>query len=65
MTGPDQSSIVAGAAVDAGGNIVLAGRFFGVDVDLDPDVGEAILSSAGQSDAFVASLGPDGSLRQR
>ncbi|MGE3267283.1 MAG: hypothetical protein AB7P40_00955 [Chloroflexota bacterium] len=63
--GPEQSSLATAALVDARGDVVLAGRFFGTDVDFDPDGGVAILSSAGQSDAFVVRLGPSGSLVPR
>ena len=63
--GPSQSSLATMALIDARGDVLLAGRFFGTDVDFDPDAGTAILSSAGQSDGFVAKFGPDGTLRRR
>jgi hypothetical protein len=51
--------------VDPWGDVLLAGRFFGADVNFDPDGGAAVLRSAGQSDAFVAKYGPDGALQRR
>lgn len=63
--GPGQSSMVTGAAISARGDVLLAGRFWGADVDFDPGAGAAILSAAGQSDAFVVAFGPDGELVRR
>lgn len=64
-SGPGQSSLASAVVVDPWGYVLLAGRFFGTDVNFDPDGGVAILRSAGQSDAFVAKYGPDGALRRR
>ena len=65
MTGPGQSSLASTVVVDPWGDVLLAGRFFGTDVNFDPRGGVAVLNSVGQSDAFVARFGPDGSLLRR
>lgn len=63
--GPGRSSIATAVTMHPRGDVFLAGRFFGTDVDFDPDSGIAILSSMGQSDGFVAALGPGGALVRR
>ena len=50
-------------AADAAGDLYLAGQFSGT-VDLDPSPGEAVLSSRGETDVFVARLGLGGALRE-
>jgi hypothetical protein len=65
VQGPGQSSLASTIVVDPWGDVLLTGRFFGSDVNFDPSGGVAILSSAGQSDAFVAKFGPDGALLRR
>ena len=64
-SGPGQSSLASSVLVDPWGDVLLAGRFFGTDVNFDPNGGAAVLRSAGQSDAFVAKYTPDGALRTR
>jgi len=63
--GPGQSSLASTVIVDQWGDVLVAGRFFGSDVNFDPGGGAGALRSAGQSDAFVAKYGPDGALRVR
>lgn len=65
VSGPGQSSSGTALAIDARGDLLLGGRFFGTDVDIDPGPGVAILNSGGQADGFVARLGPDGALLRR
>jgi hypothetical protein len=50
-----------GVAVDSAGDEYLFGQF-NVTVDFDPGPGVANLTSAGNSDAFVVKLHPDGAL---
>lgn len=64
--GPGQSSIATSVAMNLRGDVLVAGRYFGTDALFGMLGGvNAILGSAGQSDAFVAAFGPDGSLRTR
>ena len=49
------------AAVDASGNVFVAGRFSGEDVDFDPTEGVDLHSSVGSWDVFVTKLHSDGS----
>ncbi|RJP32755.1 MAG: hypothetical protein C4547_13650 [Phycisphaerales bacterium] len=48
-----------GAAVDGNGNVVVTGYFRG-SVDFDPGPGVDMHHSAGNEDAFITKLGPDG-----
>ena len=50
-----------GIAVDASGDVAIAGSFAG-RVDFDPGPGVTNLASAGSRDAFLWKLNPDGSL---
>jgi hypothetical protein len=64
-SGPFESSSGRALAIDSRGDALLVGRFVGTDVDFDPEADLAPLSSAGQSDAFVAKYGPDGVVLRR
>lgn len=46
-----------GVAADASGNVIVSGRFYGA-----VDFGDGPLTSAGQTDIFVAKFDPDGNL---
>jgi hypothetical protein len=62
LNGSIDSATANGIAVDAGGNIFVAGSFFGT-VDVDPgDATLPVSSSGGTNDCFVLKLKPDGSL---
>ena len=57
-TGDDQGTAIA---LDRGGNILAAGNFAGT-ADFDPSVGTSNLTSAGNSDVFVAKFNPSENL---
>ncbi len=52
----------SGVAVDAEANAYVTG-FFNLSADFDPGAGQAVLVSAGNQDAFVASYDADGGYR--
>ncbi|MCC7368976.1 MAG: hypothetical protein IT306_11165 [Chloroflexi bacterium] len=64
VTGAERSSTAMATVVGPQGDIRLAGRFFGADVDFDPGPSALTLSSEGQSDLFVVDLGADGLSRR-
>jgi len=53
ITGSAGTAIAQRVAVDTNGNTLVSGTFTGT-VDLDPDVGQSLLTSAGGNDVFVA-----------
>jgi hypothetical protein len=53
ITGSAGTAIAQRVAVDVNGNTLVAGTFTGT-VDLDPRVGQSLLTSAGSNDVFVA-----------
>jgi len=64
FTGP--ASRVNGLATDQQGNVLVNGRFFGINVNWDPQPGAQLqTSSAGMDDAFLAKYRSNGSLWQR
>ncbi len=58
--GGTNNEVAYGVAVDRENNIIVTGLFYDT-VDFDPGPGEDIHESAGQEDAFITKLGPDGS----
>ncbi len=57
-SGKDRTGSIA---IDADGNVLVAGRFEGT-VDVDPGPGTTLLTSNGGTDVFVASYDPSGNL---
>jgi hypothetical protein len=57
--GGTEDDVGLGIATDAAGDIYTTG-YFGGTVDFDPGAGTTLLSSHGQSDAFVSKLDPAG-----
>lgn len=56
VSGPQFQNTVVSAQTDTMGNVVAAGNFFGANLDFDPsDTGQALRSSQGGSDMFLAS----------
>jgi hypothetical protein len=63
VSGQDKFSLGGGIALDALGNVVIAGRFYG-EVDVDPSAKNFALKSAGESDGFVVKYDANGNLIQ-
>jgi hypothetical protein len=62
-SGRQQLSIGGAVAVGPDGDLFLTGRFFGSEVNFNPLGPSALLSSAGEADAFLARYSLDGKLR--
>lgn len=61
ISGSGLLSISAGLTVDAHDNACITGKFYGTNADFDPAAGsEALLSSDGDSEVFVAKYNPQG-----
>lgn len=50
----------AGIAASPSGNVIISGRFSGVDTDLDPGPGEAIYTALGTVDIYVSEFNASG-----
>jgi hypothetical protein len=58
--GTNDTNIGAGLALDAKGNAVITGQFYGPEADFDPSTNSAALTSAGANDCFVAKYSAEG-----
>jgi len=61
-TGGAENDAANSVTLDAVGNVYVTGEFMGADINFDPGAGATLLSSAGNSDIFVAKFTASGSL---
>lgn len=61
VAGQDKFSLGGGIALNALGNVVIGGRFYG-DVDVDPSANVVSLKNTGESDGFVVHYDANGNL---
>lgn len=62
--GPTSQTAVMANGLDTMGNLIVAGTFFGSDMDVDPGSSVVALSSGGGSDLFLAVYNWEGALRR-
>ncbi len=61
--GGTNDDIGARIALDDAGNVYITGWFQSENVDFDPGIGTALISTAGNTDIFLGSYDPDGNYR--